>query len=215
MPPLSKEAEYYVLKRLQESPDRRWTLMRGGRTLFSVVVSVLHLLLVILAVIMLCLSVFNHVYVEKKINLFDGLDINKTMAFFIVLCVFLMVVHGCASGFFYKLKSCTELNNNWFRGKCLLSVCQPVKSYFMPRGLGIAFILCLYLYIFCFCFGRCIFCTWSCRIRIFLYKCIWPINGTLTGFTTLGQSRSGSNANEGVLYTTQIRRTKALPSDSV
>lgn len=117
MPPLSKEAEYYVLKRLQESPDRNWVLMKGGRTLLSMVVTVLHLLLVFLATVMFCLSVFTQVYVEGKVDLFDGLDINKTMAFLIASCTLLIVVHVFATGFFYKLKSCREFNKNWLRGK--------------------------------------------------------------------------------------------------
>ena len=33
----------------------------------------------------------------------------------------------------------------------------------------------------------------------FLNRSIWPIDGTLTGITTLGQSGPGSNGNEGVL----------------
>ena len=32
------------------------------------------------------------------------------------------------------------------------------------------------------------------------YKSIWPIDETLTDTTTPGQSRSGSNGNEGVLH---------------
>ena len=40
-------------------------------------------------------------------------------------------------------------------------------------------------------------------------------NLTLTDTTTLGQSSSGSNGNEGVLHTSQNSRTGASPSDAV
>ena len=48
-----------------------------------------------------------------------------------------------------------------------------------------------------------------------LNESIWAIDGTLTGTTTLGYCGPGSNGNEGVLNTTQISRTGALPSDAV
>ena len=35
----------------------------------------------------------------------------------------------------------------------------------------------------------------------------------LTGTTTPGQSGSGNNGNEGILYTHQIFRTRVSPSD--
>ena len=44
---------------------------------------------------------------------------------------------------------------------------------------------------------------------------IWPIDGTLTCTTTLGQSGLGSNCNERVLHICQSSRTGASPSDSL
>ena len=44
---------------------------------------------------------------------------------------------------------------------------------------------------------------------------MWPIDGTLTGITTLGQSGLGSNFNEGVFHIPQSSRTGALWSDSL
>ena len=44
---------------------------------------------------------------------------------------------------------------------------------------------------------------------------IWPIDRTLPGANTLGQSRPGSNDNEGVLRISQISMTGASPSDGL
>ena len=41
---------------------------------------------------------------------------------------------------------------------------------------------------------------------------IWAIDRTLSGFTTLGQSRSGSNGNEWVLHILQISKVGTSPS---
>ena len=38
---------------------------------------------------------------------------------------------------------------------------------------------------------------------------MWPIEGSLTGTTTLCQSGTGSNGNDGVLYIPQSSRTGA------
>ena len=46
------------------------------------------------------------------------------------------------------------------------------------------------------------------------FSSIWPIDRTLSGVTTLGQSRPGSNCNEGVLHISQSSSiTGASPSD--
>ena len=42
---------------------------------------------------------------------------------------------------------------------------------------------------------------------------IWPIDMTLSGATTLGQSRPGSNGNEGILHIPQSSRAGTSPSD--
>ena len=42
---------------------------------------------------------------------------------------------------------------------------------------------------------------------------IWPINKTLSGTTTPGQSWPGSNGNEGALHIPQSSRTESSPSD--
>ena len=42
---------------------------------------------------------------------------------------------------------------------------------------------------------------------------IWPINETLSGATTRGQSEPGSNDNEGVLHILQSSRTEPSLSD--
>ena len=42
---------------------------------------------------------------------------------------------------------------------------------------------------------------------------IWPINGTLTGASILGESGPGSKSNERVLYIPQSSRNGASPSD--
>ena len=52
-------------------------------------------------------------------------------------------------------------------------------------------------------------------MQIILNRSFWSIDGTLTGTSTLGQSRTGSNDNEGVLYSPQRSRTGASPSDAV
>ena len=44
---------------------------------------------------------------------------------------------------------------------------------------------------------------------------ILPVDRTLSGATTLGQSRPGSNGNEGALHTPQISKAGASPSDAV
>ena len=42
-----------------------------------------------------------------------------------------------------------------------------------------------------------------------------PIDRILSGATIPGQSGPGSDGNEGLLYITQISKTKASPSDAV
>ena len=49
---------------------------------------------------------------------------------------------------------------------------------------------------------------------IFKQIYLTPIDGTLSAPTTPGQSGSVSNGNEEVLYTPQIYRTEASPSDA-
>ena len=44
---------------------------------------------------------------------------------------------------------------------------------------------------------------------------IWPIDRTLSGATTPGQSGPGSDDNEGVLYISQISEAGVFPSDSL
>ena len=44
---------------------------------------------------------------------------------------------------------------------------------------------------------------------------IWPIERTLSGATTPGQSGPGSNGNKGVLHITQISKARASLSDSL
>ena len=44
---------------------------------------------------------------------------------------------------------------------------------------------------------------------------IWPIDKTLSGATTLGQSGSGSNGKERVLYIPQSSKTGALQSNGL
>ena len=44
---------------------------------------------------------------------------------------------------------------------------------------------------------------------------IWPIDGTLTGMATLGQSGPEGNGNEGALHTSQIFRSQVKPSDVI
>ena len=50
---------------------------------------------------------------------------------------------------------------------------------------------------------------------IFVLSSVWPIDRILLGATTLGQSRQGSNGNEGVLYIPQSSKTGALLSDGL
>ena len=42
---------------------------------------------------------------------------------------------------------------------------------------------------------------------------IWPIDWTLSGATTLGQSEPGRNGNKGILHILQVSKTGALLSD--
>ena len=42
---------------------------------------------------------------------------------------------------------------------------------------------------------------------------IWPIDKTLSGATTLGESRPGSNSNEGIFCIPQSCKARASPSD--
>ena len=51
--------------------------------------------------------------------------------------------------------------------------------------------------------------------RLGLNRSIGPIQVTLTGTTTFGQSRPGSNDNEQVLYIPLISRSEALTSNVV
>ena len=44
---------------------------------------------------------------------------------------------------------------------------------------------------------------------------MWPIDGTLTGTTTPGQSEPESNGNEGLLHIPQSFNTVASLSDSL
>ena len=44
---------------------------------------------------------------------------------------------------------------------------------------------------------------------------IWPIDKTLSGVTTLGQSKPDSDGNEGILHIPQISKAGALSSDSL
>ena len=53
------------------------------------------------------------------------------------------------------------------------------------------------------------------KYKWFLNRCIWPINGTLTGTTIPGNSGPKSNNNEEVLSISQISKTRASPSDAV
>ena len=46
-----------------------------------------------------------------------------------------------------------------------------------------------------------------------LNNSIWPIDRTITGANTLGQSGPGSNDNEGVTHIFQKSRAGASPSD--
>ena len=47
-----------------------------------------------------------------------------------------------------------------------------------------------------------------------LNRSVWPIDGTLSGVTTLGQSGAGSNGNEGIVCIPQSSSiTEAPPSD--
>ena len=48
-----------------------------------------------------------------------------------------------------------------------------------------------------------------------LKSSIWPIDGTLSGLTTLSQSGPESNSNEEVLQISQSSRTWASPSDGL
>ena len=47
----------------------------------------------------------------------------------------------------------------------------------------------------------------------FLSRSIWPLNRTLKGITTLGQS--GPESNKGVHHTTQSFKTETLPPGAV
>ena len=49
----------------------------------------------------------------------------------------------------------------------------------------------------------------------FLNKFIWPIDGTLTGITTSGQSGAESNGHKEVLHSPQISRTETLQINAV
>ena len=66
---------------------------------------------------------------------------------------------------------------------------------------------------------------YSCFLNFFLHspseykwfskRSILPIDGTLIGTTTSGQSEFGGNGNEDVLHTPYISRTGALLPDAV
>ena len=49
----------------------------------------------------------------------------------------------------------------------------------------------------------------------FLKRSIWPIDRTLKGTITLGQSGPGSNDSKGILHTPEIFRNRALALDGV
>ena len=48
-----------------------------------------------------------------------------------------------------------------------------------------------------------------------LNSSIWPIDGTVTGTTTLGQSGPGSNSNEGVFHIPQSSKMGTSPLDAL
>ena len=52
----------------------------------------------------------------------------------------------------------------------------------------------------------------TCVICLHTVCFIWPIDRTLSGATTLGQSGPGSNGNDGVLHIPQISKAGASPS---
>ena len=72
----------------------------------------------------------------------------------------------------------------------------------MPKGYRIAFIVLSYLHFVVVVFKRFFFYQPSLlNMNIFLNRSILPIDGTLTGITTPGQSGPGNNGNEGILLT--------------
>ena len=54
----------------------------------------------------------------------------------------------------------------------------------------------------------------SIEYELFKKKSIWPIDESLIGTTTTGQSGPGSNGNEVVLYIPQVFKTRTLPPDA-
>ena len=53
------------------------------------------------------------------------------------------------------------------------------------------------------------------KVQQMITQFYWPIDGTLTGTTTPGQSGPGSNCNEGVFYIPQSSRIGASSSDNL
>ena len=49
----------------------------------------------------------------------------------------------------------------------------------------------------------------------FSSRSLWPLDGTLKGTITPGQSGPGSNSNEGVLHTTKNSRAEASQPDAI
>ena len=81
----------------------------------------------------------------------------------------------------------------------ILMACQLVLGYFMGKGLGNAFISHLNLHYFCMVVSKEIFFSFGpIECEQFLNRALCPIDGTLIGITTAGQSGPGSNDNESV-----------------
>ena len=65
----------------------------------------------------------------------------------------------------------------------------------------------LKVYIYIFCILRVFFAHSPIIYESYLHISIWPIDGILTDTTTSGQSGTGSNGNEGGLYS-KLRKKK-------
>ena len=91
-------------------------------------------------------------------------------------------------------------------------VCQPVKCCFMPKGLGIIFIVHVYFHILCSSFLKCIFYTKSYQVHM-SFKLIYLTRRWDSDKSD--QSVVGSYGKDGVFNISQISEIGALPLDVV
>ena len=92
-----------------------------------------------------------------------------------------------------------------------LTACQPIKGHFTPKDEGITLIWCSYLHFYVVSWDD-FFAHGPMEYEYFLCWSICPIDGTLTGTTTPGQSGHWNNSNLEPHYQMQFSVTLTIPT---